>query len=112
MFMGVSGFILKAIRVHEEAGLNLRDWSFYSTYKAKYDANWKTTDKYAKKTEGYGARVAHVEDDSGSDKEHDSDASEPNEKYEEAYYQGVIQAMEMNDEMGQCFNCNESGHKW
>ena len=53
-----------------------------------------------------------MEDDPGSDKEHDSDASEPNEKYEEAYYQGVIQAMEMNEEMGRCFNCNEPGHKW
>ena len=53
-----------------------------------------------------------MEDDPGSDKEHDSDTSEPDEKYEEAYYQGVIQAMEMNEEMGRCFNCNEPGHKW
>ena len=36
------------------------------TYKPKYDTNGKTTDKYAKKTDGYGARVAHVEDDPGS----------------------------------------------
>ena len=41
-----------------------------------------------------------MEDDPGSDKGHNSNASEPDEKYEEAYYQGVIQAMEMNEEMG------------
>ena len=56
--------------------------------------------------------MAHVKDDPRSDKGHDSDASEPDEKYEEAYYQGVIRAVEMNKEMGICFNCNEPGHKW
>ena len=67
--------LLKAIRIHDEAELNLQDQSFYSTYKPKYDANEKTTDKYAKKTDRHGARVVHVEDESGSDQEHDSDAS-------------------------------------
>ena len=52
-----------------------------------------------------------MEDDPGSDKEHDSDASKPDEENEEAYYQGVIQAVEMKEEMGRCFNCNEPGDK-
>ena len=34
------------------------------------------------------------------------------ENFKYGYYQGVIQAADMNDEIGQCFNCNEAGHKW
>ena len=28
--------------------------------------------------------------------------------FEHGYYQGVIQAVDMNDKIGQCFNCNEA----
>ena len=34
------------------------------------------------------------------------------ENFEHGYYQSVIQAADMNDEIGRCFNCNEAGHKW
>ena len=39
----------------------------------------------------------------GQMEEDDSDASKPDEKYKEAYYQGVIQAVKMNEEMGRSF---------
>ena len=40
------------------------------------------------------------------------EASDVDENFKHGYYQGVIQAADMNDEIGQCFNCNEAGHKW
>ena len=34
-----------------------------------------------------------------------------NEIYAAGYYQGMLQAAELKEDTGQCFNCNETGHK-
>ena len=35
------------------------------------------------------------------------DAPNPDDKFEDAYLQRVLQAVEMNEDTGWCFNCNE-----
>ena len=103
--------LLKAIRVHEETESNLRDRGYY--YRPKYDNSHKpTTDKFVKKSEGYAAKVTQLPDEEPLSQAEPSDASDVDEGFEVGYYQGVIQAADMNDDVGRCYNCNDPGHKW
>ena len=103
--------LLKAIRVHEETESNLRDRGYY--YRPKYNCSGKPTiDKYVKKSEGYAAKVTQLPDDEPLSHSESSDASDVDENFEVGYYQGVIQATDMNDDVGRCYNCNDPGHKW
>ena len=103
--------LLKAIRVHEETESNLRDRGYY--YRPKYDNSGKPlTDKFVKKSEGYAAKVMQLPDDEPLDQTESSNASDVDENFEVGYYQGVIQAADMNDDVGRCYNCNDPGHKW
>ena len=103
--------LLKAIRVHEETESNLRDRGYY--YRPKYDTSGKPTiDKYAKKSEGYAAKVTQLPDDEPLSHSELSDTSDIDENFEVGYYQGVIQAADMNDDVSRCYNCNDPGHKW
>ena len=106
--------LLRAIRVHEEAESNLQDRGYYYlSYRPKYDAAHKPgQDKFVKKTEGYAAKITQLPSDKQSEHAERSEASDVDENFEHGYYQGVIQAADMNDEIGRCFNCNEAGHKW
>ena len=103
--------LLKAIRVHEETESNLRDHGYY--YRPKYNTSGKPTiDKYAKKSEGFAAKVTQLPSDEPPSHSETSDASDVDENFEVGYYQGVIQAADMNDDVGRCYNCNDPGHKW
>ena len=103
--------LLKAIRVHEETESNLRDHGYY--YRPKYDNPHKpTTDKFVKKSEGYAAKITQLPDDEPLSQSEPSDTSDVDENFEVGYYQGVIQAADMNDDVGRCYNCNDPGHKW
>ena len=62
--------------------------------------------------DGYRARVSHVDDELETDGGQELDAPELDRKYEDAYYHGVIQAVKLNEESAQCFNCSITGHKW
>ena len=107
--------LLKAIHVHEETKSNLRDQGYHSFYKLTYDGNRNgPIDKYTnvKEMDGYRARVSHVDDELETDGGQELDAPELDRKYEDAYYHGVIQAVKLNEESAQCFNCNIMGHKW
>ena len=89
----------------------LRDRGYY--YRPKYNATHKPPlDKFVKKSEGYPAKVTQLSDDEPSNHSELSDASDVDENYEVGYYQGVIQATDMNDHVGRCYNCNDPGHKW
>ena len=103
--------LLKAIRVHEETESNLRDHGYY--YRPRYDNSHKpTTDKFVKKSEGYAAKVTQLPDEEPRSQSEPSDTSDVDEGFEVGYYQGVIQAADMNDDVGRCYNCNNPGHKW
>ena len=103
--------LLKAIRVHEETESNLRDRGYY--YRPKYDNPHKpTTDKFVKKSEGYAAKITQLPDEEPLSQSEPSDTSDVDESFEVGYYQGVIQAADMNDDVGRCYNCNDPGHKW
>ena len=106
--------LLRAIHVHEEVESNLRDRGYHhSSYRPKYDATHKPgQDKYVKKTEGYATKITQLPDEEQPEQAEPSEASDVDENFKNGYYQGVIQAVDMNDEIGQCFNCNEAGHKW
>ena len=106
--------LLRAIFVHKEAGSNLRDREYhYSSYQPKYDAAYKLgQDKYGKKAEGYAAKVTQLPDEEQSEHAEPLEVSDMDKNFKHGYYQGVIQAADMNDEIGRCFNCNEAGHKW
>ena len=41
-----------------------------------------------------------------------SDASDMDKNYKWGYYQGVLQAADLNNDTSRCFNCNETGHRW
>ena len=106
--------LLKAIQVHEEAESNLRDRGYhYSCYRPQYDAQHKSgQDKFSKKTEGYAAKVTQLPKEEQPEQDEPSDASDMDENYELGYYQGVLQAADLNDDTGQCFNYNKTGHRW
>ena len=94
--------LLKAIHVHEEAESNLRDRGYhYSSYRPKYDAQHKPgQDKFGKKTEGYATKVTQLPDEEQTEPVKPSDASDIDKKYELGYYQGVLQAADLNDDTG------------
>ena len=69
-------------------------------------------DKFAKKSEGYAAKVTQLPDEDPLSQSDPSDTSDVDENFEVGYYQGVIQAADMNDDVGRCYNCNDPGHKW
>ena len=94
--------LLRVIRVHEEAESNLRDRGYYySSYQPKYDATHKPgQDKYVKKTEGYAAKITQLPDEEQPEHAEPSEASDVDENFEHGYYQGVIQAADMNDKIG------------
>ena len=69
-------------------------------------------DKFGKKTEGYAAKVTQLPDKEQSEHAEPSDVSDVDENYEVGYYQGVLQAVDLHDDTGRCFNCNGTGHKW
>ena len=71
-----------------------------------------TTDKFVKKSEGYAAKITQLPDDEPLSQSEPSDTSDVDENFEVGYYQGVIQAADMNDDVGRCYNCNDPGHKW
>ena len=100
--------------MHEEAECNLRDRGYhYSSYQPKYDAQHKPgQDKFSKKTEGYATKVTQLPNEEQPEQVKPSDASDMDENYKWGYYQGVLQAADMNDDTGRCFNCNETGHRW
>ena len=66
----------------------------------------------ARKTEGYATKVAQLPDEEQTEHAEPSETSDVDENFEHGYYQGVIQAADMNDKLGWCFNCNEAEHKW
>ena len=106
--------LLRAIQVHEEAESNLQDRGYhYSSYQSKYKAPHKPgQDKFSKKTEGYTAKVTQLPDEEQSEYTELTDVSYVDENYEVGYYKGVLQAGDLHDDTGRCFNCNEVGHKW
>ena len=106
--------LLRAIRVHDEAESNLQDRGYqYSSYRPKYDPMQKPgQDKYGKKTKGYTAKVTQLPDEEQTEPAEPLEASDVDENFEHGYYQGVIQAAGMNDDLGRCFNCNKARHNW
>ena len=106
--------LLRAIHIHDEAESNLRDRGYqYSSYRSKYDPTSKSgQDKYGKKTKGYTTKVTQLPDDEQAEPAEMSESSDIDENFEYGYCQGVIQAADMNDNLGRCFNSNEAGHKW
>ena len=94
--------LLRAIQVHEEAESNLRDRGYhYSSYRPKYDAQHKSgQDKFSKKTEGYAAKVTQLPDEEQMEQVKPSDTSDMDENYEFGYYQGILQAADLNDDTG------------
>ena len=65
-----------------------------------------------KKTEGYAAKVTQLPDEEQPEPVKPSDTSDVDENYELGYYQGVLQAVDLNDDTGWCFNCHKTGHRW
>ena len=100
--------------MHEEAESNLGDRGYhYSSYLPKYDAQHKPVqDKFSKRTECFAAKVTQLPNEEQPEQVEPSDASDMDENYELGYYQGVLQAADLNDDTDRCFNCKETGHRW
>ena len=81
---------------------NLQDRGYhYSTYQPKFDKAHKPgQDKFGKKAEGYTAKVTQLPNEEQQEHAESSDVSDVDENYEIGYYQAVIQAADMNDEIG------------
>ena len=62
--------------------------------------------------EGYTAKVTQLPDEEQSEYTELTDVSYVDENYEVGYYKRVLQAGDLHDDTGRCFNCNEVGHKW
>ena len=69
-------------------------------------------DKFSKKTGGYATKVTQLPDEEQPEQVKLSDASDVDESYKWGYYQGVLQAADMNDDTSWCFNCSKTGHRW
>ena len=93
--------LLRAIHVHEEAESNLEDRGYhYSPYWPKYDAAHKSRqDKYGKTAEGYATKVTQLPDEEQSEHAEPSEASDVDKNFEHGYYQGVIQAADMMEDL-------------
>ena len=59
-------------------------------------------DIFGKKTEGYTAKVTQLPDEEQTEQVEPSDASDVDKNYELGYYQGVLQAADLNDNTGRC----------
>ena len=94
-------------------GLTYETGYNYSSYQPKYDTQHKPgQDKFGKKTEGYATKVTQLPDEEQPEPVEPSDTSNVDENYELGYYQGVMQAADLNDNTGRCFNCHETRHRW